>query len=86
MDSAQAPPEIEPDREPSAAQLLRAQAKPPLYRFFRGGMYVAYMMAVLWLIGSITAAAWQAVWGEAGRKMQAAELTHQPLVATPRTP
>lgn len=86
MDSAQAPPEVQADREPSGAQLLRAQAKPPLYRFFRGGMYVAYMVAVLWLIGSITTAAWQAVWGEAGRKMQADELAQHPLAATPKTP
>jgi len=84
MDSAHEPVPVE--AEPSAAQLLRAQAKPPLYRFFRGGMYVAYMVAVLWLIGSITTAAWQAVWGDAGRQLQAVELTHHPLAVVPRTP
>lgn len=41
--------EITPDDE----TIARAEAKPPLYRVFRGGLYVTYMVVVVWLCLSI---------------------------------
>lgn len=68
---------------PSDADLARAEAKPPLYRFFRGGLYIAYMVVAVWFCVSITVNAWRAVWGEPGRALQAQESSRQPVRATP---
>ena len=38
------PPELAPDDE----AIARAEAKPPLYRVFRGALYVTYMVVVVW--------------------------------------
>jgi hypothetical protein len=56
---------------PSADQLRRAEAKPPLYRLFRGTLYVLYMVVTVWLCLAIVVAAWRAVWGEPGRTLRA---------------
>ncbi len=61
-----------PERAPTDAEMARAQAKPPLYRFFRGGMYVVYMAVVVWFCLSIVVSVWQAVWGPAGLELQKA--------------
>jgi hypothetical protein len=68
---------------PSEAALRRAEAKPPLYRFFRGGLYVAYMVVAVWFCLSITVSVWRAVWGESGRALQVHEQVRHPLQATP---
>jgi hypothetical protein len=68
---------------PSEAALRRAEAKPPLYRFFRGGLYVAYMIVAVWFCLSITVAVWRAVWGDSGRSLQVHEQVRYPLQATP---
>ena len=88
-----APPSDEPgapavapgDTIPSEAVLRRAEAKPPLYRFFRGGMYVGYMLVTVWFVLAIIVAAWAAVWGESGKALRARELGGQPLTATPHS-
>jgi hypothetical protein len=51
---------------PAEAVFRRAEDKPPLYRFFRGGMYVSYMMVVVWFCLSIIVGALLSVWGESG--------------------
>lgn len=68
---------------PSEAELARAEEKPPLYRFFRGGLYVAYMIVAVWFCLSVAVNAWRAVWGEPGRGLQAQETSQQPVRATP---
>ena len=74
------------DTLPDEAVLRRADDKPPLYRFFRGGMYVSYMVVAVWLCGAIVLAAWRAVWGDAGQALAAKSAQVQPLQATPTTP
>lgn len=64
---------------PSEAALRRAEAKPPLYRFFRGGLYVAYMVVAVWFCIAITASVWRAVWGEQGKALQQREQAQQPV-------
>lgn len=64
---------------PSEAALRRAEAKPPLYRFFRGGLYVAYMVVAVWFCLTITVSVWRAVWGEQGRALQQREQARQPV-------
>lgn len=71
---------------PTEAALRRAEAKPPLYRFFRGGLYVAYMVVAVWFCLSITASVWRAVWGEPGRQLQAHAQDRHPLQVTPGRP
>ena len=56
---------------PSDAAMARAEAKPPMYRFFRGTLYVLYMLVVSWLCLAIVLAAWRSVWGEPGLALQA---------------
>ena len=63
---SEAAAEVQPDA-PSADQLRRAEAKPPMYRLFRGTLYVLYMVVTVWLCLAIAVAAWRAVWGEPGR-------------------
>ena len=41
------------DHAPDDETIARAEAKPPLYRVFRGAMYVTYMTVVVWLCLSI---------------------------------
>ncbi len=36
------------DATPDDEAIARAEAKPPLYRVFRGGLYVTYMVVVVW--------------------------------------
>lgn len=60
------------DTLPAEELLQRAEAKPPLYRVFRLAMYVSYLLIAVWFCTSITVAAWRAVWGEPGRRLQAA--------------
>lgn len=36
------------DAAPDDEAIARAEAKPPLYRVFRGTMYVTYMVVVVW--------------------------------------
>lgn len=74
------------DTLPAESVLRRADDKPPLYRFFRGGMYVIYMAVAVWLCGAIILAAWQAVWGESGRALAAKEGLAAPLRLTPDSP
>jgi len=66
---------------PTEAALRRAEAKPPLYRFFRGGLYVAYMVVAVWFCVAVTVSVWRAVWGEPGRAMQQREQAQQPVRA-----
>ena len=68
---------------PEEAVLRRAEDKPPLYRFFRGGIYFAYMVVVVWFVLSICVAAWRAIWGEPGDALRAGQSVAQPLQATP---
>jgi hypothetical protein len=49
---------------PDAETLRRADEKPPLYRAFRGAMYVVYMAVVVWFCLSITVSVWRSVWGD----------------------
>jgi len=69
-----------------ARELERLERKPPLYRFFRGAMYGLYMLAAVWLIGAMAISAWQAVYGEAGRKLRARQAQTAPIRAIPGTP
>ena len=55
---------------PTADELRRAEAKPPLYRFFRGTLYVLYMVVTVWLCLAIAIAVWRSVWGEPGRALR----------------
>lgn len=55
---------------PTADELRRAEAKPPLYRLFRGTLYVLYMVVTVWLCLAIAIAAWRSIWGEPGRALQ----------------
>ena len=36
------------DVTPDDEAIARAEAKPPLYRVFRGALYVTYMVVVVW--------------------------------------
>lgn len=58
---------------PDEAVLRRAEEKPPLYRFFRGGMYVTYMLIVVWFVVGVILAAYQTVWGPEGEALRAQE-------------
>ncbi len=58
---------------PDEAVLRRAEEKPPLYRFFRGGIYVAYMLVVVWFVLGVIFAAYHAVWGPEGQALRAQE-------------
>lgn len=49
---------------PDAETMRRADEKPPLYRAFRGAMYVVYMAVVVWFCLSITVSVWRSVWGD----------------------
>lgn len=48
------------DSSPSDEQMARAEAKPPLYRVFRGALYVTYMAVVVWFCLSITIGVYRA--------------------------
>ena len=50
---AQLPPDLVHDTTPDDETIARAEAKPPLYRVFRGALYVTYMVVVVWLCLSI---------------------------------
>ena len=45
---------------PDDEAMARAEAKPPLYRFFRGALYVTYMVVVLWFTLSIIVGVYRA--------------------------
>lgn len=68
---------------PTEAALLRAEQKPPLYRFFRGGIYVLYMAIVVWFVVSISVAAARSVWGPAGGELRARGTANIPVSASP---
>jgi len=74
------------DTLPDEAVLRRADDKPPLYRFFRGGMYVSYLVVAVWLCGAIVVAAWQSVWGEAGHALKVRATPQARLQVTPDSP
>ncbi len=42
------PDELLADAAPNDDEIARAEAKPPLYRVFRGALYVTYMVVVVW--------------------------------------
>lgn len=63
---------------PDEAVLRRAEEKPPLYRFFRGGMYVTYMLVVIWFVLGVIFAAYHSVWGPEGRVLQNQEKSANP--------
>lgn len=48
---------------PDDATIARAEAKPPLYRMFRGALYVTYMTVVVWLCGAILVGVYRAFLG-----------------------
>jgi hypothetical protein len=68
---------------PAESIFRRAEDKPPLYRFFRGGIYVGYMLVVVWFCASILLAAFQSVWGAPGDAVRARESQARPLTAAP---
>lgn len=80
---AAAPVAAAGDDVPEEAVLRRAEDKPPLYRFFRGGSYAVYMAVAVWFVLCIVFAAWNAVWGAPGEALRAGQSTAQPLTATP---
>ncbi len=41
-------PDAGHDTTPDDETIARAEAKPPLYRLFRGALYVTYMVVVVW--------------------------------------
>ena len=53
-----------------AAKLERLERKPPLYRFFRGGLYGLYGLAAFWVMAAIAWSTWQSVWGPAGQALK----------------
>lgn len=66
------------DTLPDEAVLLRAEEKPPMYRFFRLAMYISYMVVVVWLVVSIIVGAWNSVWGPQGHAVQAKQAATAP--------
>lgn len=48
---------------PDDEAMARAEAKPPLYRFFRGSLYVTYMAVVLWFTLSLIVGVYRAFLG-----------------------
>lgn len=54
-------------------RLARVERKPPLYRAFRWSLYGIYVAVAAWLVGSITVAVWQSVYGPSGDALRAAE-------------
>jgi nitrate reductase NapE component len=55
------------------AELARVERKPPLYRAFRVALYSLYGLVAAWLIGAITLAIWQSVFGPPGDALRARE-------------
>jgi len=68
---------------PAESVFRRTEDKPPLYRFFRGGMYVTYMVVVVWFCVAILVAALQSVWGESGQQLREQQTRGRTLQAEP---
>lgn len=66
-----APPPDARDDQKIAAELQRLERKPPLYRFFRGGMYGLYIVAALWIVSAMSWSAIHSVWGPPGLALKA---------------
>ena len=66
---------------PDDAVMRRAEEKPPLYRYVRGSVYVAYMLVVVWFVLGVVLAAYRAVWSPEGEALRAQEQQ-----ATPKVP
>jgi hypothetical protein len=62
-DDTQEPVVDAPDGLPDDATIARAEAKPPLYRFFRGALYVGYMVVVVWFCLSMIIGVYRAFMG-----------------------
>ena len=78
-------PASEPDAEATLgdaalrARATRVEHKPPAYRVFRVTLYGLYGLVAAWLIGTITVAVWQSVYGESGQALRrAATVTPAP--------
>lgn len=55
------PPDALPhDGAPDDEAIARAEAKPPLYRVFRGALYVTYMLVVVWFCLSMIVGVYRA--------------------------
>ena len=64
---------LPPESVPDDNAMARAEAKPPLYRLFRGAMYAIYMAIVVWFCMSLIVAAWSSVWGPSGQALRQSE-------------
>ncbi len=58
---------------PDDAVMRRAEEKPPLYRYVRGSVYVAYMLVVVWFVLGVILAAYRSVWSPAGEALRVQE-------------
>jgi hypothetical protein len=75
---------LQGDTLPDEAVLKRADQKPPLYRFFRVGIYLAYWAIVVWFVAGITLSIVNSVWGPPGTALKARESRSLPVAAEPR--
>ncbi len=52
------------------ARATRFERKPPAYRVFRVTLYGLYGLVAAWLVGTVTVAVWQSVYGDAGQALR----------------
>ena len=89
MELAVQPPEPNPPMDSQleplevAEELARVERKPPLYRAFRGTLYVLYLVLAAWLTVAVIVAAWRGVWGEAGQTIRQAQQQARPVTVAP---
>jgi hypothetical protein len=76
-----AAPQVDQDGLPDDAVMRRAEEKPPLYRYVRGSVYVAYMLVVVWFVLGVVLAAYRSVWSPEGDALRAQE--QQQALKTP---
>lgn len=62
-----------------AEQLARVERKPPLYRAFRGTLYVVYLVVAAWLTVAVAVAAGRGVWGADGQAIKRAQDQARPV-------
>ncbi len=56
-------PLLDEEHAPDDAAIARAEAKPPLYRVFRGALYVTYMVVVVWFCLSMIVGVYKSFMG-----------------------